>query len=120
MSISVELVGLDDLIAEFGMVTAALRQAGIRLHADAPYAGFVEHGTRRMAARPYLAPAEERTVGTIAALVAEGIVETLQTGDEGAMRRNLARGAQLVEEEAQSIVHVVTGYLRSTIHAEVL
>lgn len=119
MSITVDVQGLDDLIQNIGYADDALRDAGIRLHADAPYAGFVENGTRFMAAHPYLAPAEEEVADQIAALIAEGVIEVLQTGDRSAVRRNLERGAQLLQTTAQGIVHVVTGYLRSTIYAEV-
>lgn len=32
----------------------------VEIHAKAPHAGFVEYGTRNMAAQPYLAPAAYR------------------------------------------------------------
>jgi hypothetical protein len=120
MSVSITLVGLDDLIQHLNAAGQAISSAGIRLHADAPYAEFVEKGTSRMSARPYLEPAAAQTADQIAALVAEGIVEVIETGDTTALRRNLQTGAQLLETRAQALVHVVTGYLRSSIHGEVI
>src|SRR5436190_5308904 len=107
MSISIDIQGLDDLIQHLSAADIAMQDEGIRLSADAPYAEFVE---RRF---PYLAPAEEQTADQVAALVAAGIMEVIETGDTTALRRNLQTGAQLVETRAQELVHVVTGRLRA-------
>jgi hypothetical protein len=117
--VSITTQGLDDLIQRLDAAGRAISSIGIRLHADADYAGFVENGTRFMAAHPYLGPAEEETADEVAGLAAEGIVEMIETGDAGALRRNLQAGAHLMETRAQAIVHVVTGTLRASIHAEV-
>jgi hypothetical protein len=114
MSVSIEIVGLDDLIQHLNAAGQAIQSVGIRLHADASYAPFVEERF------PYLEPAEEQTADQIAALVAEGVIEVIETGDTGALRRNLETGAQLMETRAQELVHVVTGFLRSSIHGEVV
>ena len=111
---SVTFVGLDDLIQNLGAAATAIQQARISLHADAPYAPFVE---KRF---PYLEPAEEQTADQVAALVAEGIVEVIETGNTNALKRNLETGAHLMEERAQQLVHVVTGTLRASIHGEIV
>jgi hypothetical protein len=119
VSVSIETTGLDDLIQRLDAAGRAIEGVGIRLHADAEYAGFVENGTRFMAAHPYLAPAEEETADQVAALAAEGVTAMIETGDASALRRNLETGARLMETRAQAIVNVVRGTLRTSIHAEV-
>jgi hypothetical protein len=120
MSVALTIVGLDDLIDRVALVQAAVADPALvaTVGSAEEYAGFVESGTARMEARPYLAPAEERALPELVDAVAAGAVEVFETGDAGALARRFRAGVGLVETAAENIVHVVTGNLRDSIHEE--
>lgn len=88
-----------------------LRSAGtvhLRLGATAPYSVFVEFGTRKMAAQPFLRPAANAYFSQVVEALANGAAnEDIRAGWEEA-------GANM-QMMALSICPTRTGYLRSTI-----
>jgi len=72
-------------------------QTRLRLGAKAGYAKYVEFGTRRMHAEPFIRPALDAYFSDLVEAIAEGVL----TGD------------------VMSLCPVETGFLRSTIYHEV-
>lgn len=120
MSVALTIMGLDDLIDRLTLVQAAMADPSLvaTVGSAVDYSGFVESGTARMAARPYLAPAEEQEMPELVDAIGAGAVEVFEIGDAGALARRFRTGVGLVETAAESIVHVVTGNLRGSIHTE--
>lgn len=55
-------------------------ESGAAVRATAPYAPYVEFGTRRMAARPFLAPAAEYMRGVAGSAIADALRRLLRGG----------------------------------------
>lgn len=72
----------------------------------ADYGGYVEHGTSRMAAQPYMAPAAREAQGNVASHLKSA--PNLETA--------ISSVAYDVERGAKARCPVRTGYLRSSIH----
>lgn len=121
MSVTIVADGLNRLTAQFAAAETALAGTALTatLIADAPYAGFVESGTRFMAAHPFLAPAAEQSADDLAEAAAEGIAELIETGSADALDRRFRGAVARMETLAQHLVRVRTGFLRSRIRAEV-
>lgn len=79
-----------------------------RVHADTDYAVYVEFGTSKMEAQPYLRPAARRAMRNIDSLAedADNVNELVE---------NIAIA---IEDEAKERVPVDTGQLRNSINAE--
>lgn len=119
MSVTVTIEGLGSIVERLTALEAAVgAELVATVGSDVEYAGLVERGTRRMAARPYLAPAADQELPALLAALAQGAVETFETGDRGALARRFRAGVALVERAAQSIVAVRTGRLRASIHED--
>ena len=88
------------------------KTAKLSLGATAPYAGYVEFGTRRMAAEPYLRPSVDAYTQQVVDAFAKGLMP-------GTVLENLENVGAEMEAMARSIVHVRTGFLRSTIYHQV-
>jgi hypothetical protein len=87
-------------------------QARLRLGARASYASFVEFGTRRMAAQPFIRPAVDAYFNQLVQGVAEGALQ-------GDVLAAFEEAGSNMEDLARGIVPVDTGYLQSTIFHEV-
>ena len=74
-------------------------------YADADHAGFVEGGTSKMQAQPYMRPAAERVEGRLSNYAE-------QSSSTGEVTRNVALA---IADEARKIVVVDTGELRGSI-----
>lgn len=96
---------LNSILQSLGIAKAAR----LTLGATAPYAGYVEFGTRRMAAEPYIRP----SVDAYTQQVVEAFANGLMTGE---ILQNLEMVGAEMEAMARSIVPVDTGFLRSTIY----
>jgi hypothetical protein len=118
MSATATIDGLDALVERLTTLQTALADPTLvfSVGSDVEYAGFVEGGTTRMAARPYLAPAADQEMPAVLTAVAEGAVEVLETGDAGALKRRFGAAVGLVGTAAQGIVRVRSGNLRTSIH----
>lgn len=79
-----------------------------RVHADTDYAVYVEFGTSKMEAQPYLRPAARRAMRNI-----DSLAEDADSVNE--LVENIAIA---IEDEAQERAPVDTGRLRNSIHAE--
>jgi hypothetical protein len=123
MSVTITFAGdiLDQLIARFAFAERAMQSGALvaRVGSDLGYAGFVEGGTRFMAAMPYLAPAAEQGGDELAAAVAAGLAETLETGNLDALDARFRAGVEHIEDLAKHLVRVRTGRLRDSIESEV-
>jgi hypothetical protein len=86
-------------------------QNRLRIGATAHYAAYVEFGTRRMAAEPYIRPAVDAGI----VQVAEALRDSIIMDDS----ESLDEAGQNIEDMAKSICPVRTGFLRSTIYHEV-
>lgn len=118
MSVTATIDGLDTLVERLTTLQAALDDPTLAFSvgSDVEYAGFVESGTTRMAARPYLAPAADEETPAVLAAIEQGAVEVLATGDGGALKSRFGAGVALVGTAAQGIVRVRSGNLRTSIH----
>jgi hypothetical protein len=88
---------------------AAAGNVHLHVGATAGYAFFVEFGTRRMAAEPFIRPA----VDAYFSQLVDGIKNGFFTEDVLAA---FEEGGSNMETMAQSICPVRTGFLRSTIY----
>ena len=84
----------------------------LTLGAMANYAGFVEYGTRFMAAEPYLRPSIDAGMQSLVSAMAAGILD-------GQIQEVLESVGSEMEAMARTIVPVRTGYLQSTIYHQV-
>lgn len=91
--------GLDDIRRKWG------DPATYEAYADAEHAPYVEYGTSRMDAQPYMRPAVDRVEGRIPNYAA-------QSSSTGEVTRNVALA---IADEARRIVVVDTGELRDSI-----
>lgn len=96
------LSALDDLLSAWTVDSEWYVVAG------ADYAPYVEYGTYKMQAQPYMRPAA-KTVGS----QMDGYMDRVQTADEA--QRAVAKA---VEEEAKRIVPVDTGHLKNSIETK--
>jgi hypothetical protein len=87
-------------------------QARLRVGARAEYASYVEFGTSRMAARPFIRPAVDYNARDIARAFMEGIMH-------GQVLFQLEVAGGNIEELARSLAPVRTGKLRASIYHEV-
>ncbi|HXI16799.1 MAG TPA: hypothetical protein VNM48_10525, partial [Chloroflexota bacterium] len=86
----------------------------IRIGASAPYASYVERGTRRMKARPFLAPAAALAERSLKRL----LVRALPRGEKASVAA-LTRVAEDMKSTAQGLAPVRTGNLRSSLYYRV-
>lgn len=84
-------------------------QAKMEFGARAHYALFVEIGTRRMAARPFMRPALDGTQQKLLDAILIGALN-------GNVLAELDAVGQDMEDLARSIVPVATGFLRDSIY----
>ncbi|HXI15484.1 MAG TPA: HK97-gp10 family putative phage morphogenesis protein [Chloroflexota bacterium] len=89
----------------------AAGRTAIRVGATAPYARFVESGTRRMRARPFLAPALEQAERSLKGR----LVAALPKGAQPAAAAMLGV-ADEVKATAQKLAPVRTGNLRASMY----
>lgn len=76
------------------------------LEATAPYAKFVEYGTWKMRAQPYLGPGIQD---------AQASFSRIASGNDGSIRDIVRAMVEYAAERARQYVPVLTGFLRSTI-----
>lgn len=114
MQVTATVRGIEEVKATLAQWQAGAEVVGrtsIRLVADVGYAPFVEYGTRRMAARPFLRPAlaaaEASLRGRLVAALPKGAQPT------AAALLGIANDALAV---AQRLVPVKTGNLRRSLH----
>lgn len=88
---------------------AAAASTRLTLGATAPYAGYVEFGTRRMGAQPYLRPAIDAFTSDMISAYAMGILS-------GNVLVALETVGMDMENLARSLVPVNSGFLQSTIY----
>ena len=91
--------GLDAIRDQWG------ESATYEAYADAEHAPYVEYGTSKMAAQPYMRPAVDRVEGRVPNYAA-------QMSSTGEVTRSVARA---IADEARNIVVVDTGELRDSI-----
>jgi len=111
---TITITGVKEAQATLGRLAEGAEAAGrttIRVGATAPYAGYVERGTRRMRARPFLAPA----LATAERSLKGRLVAALPKGAQAAAAAMLGVGSE-VKVTAQRLAPVRTGNLRSSIY----
>lgn len=91
--------GFDDIRNRWG------EPAAYEAYADADHAGFVEGGTSKMQAQPYMRPAVDQVRGQLKRHAA-------QSGSTNELTRNVALA---IADRARQIVVVDTGELRGSI-----
>lgn len=107
--VSMEMSGIDETESMFADVRAAFsRNVVYVVGTNVEYAAYVEFGTSRMEAQPYLFPAASR--------VARDPAKHLSGADS--LNDFIENLALAIEREAKERVPVDTGNLKSSIRAE--
>jgi len=114
-AISIRLTGIREGLLGLARLrdgAEAVSRTGLTVGSRLGYSGYVEYGTRRMRARPYLRPA----VAEVERGVRATLVAALPQGARPVVAAILGIGTDLVRA-AQRFVPVRTGNLRRSIYS---
>lgn len=110
MAAGILVDGIDGVESSLqAMVDAYFQTVQFVVYASAPYAAFVEYGTSRSPAQPFLRPAVRDATGSF---------NSIAQSNQGSIQAILSAVVAAIEAAAKRYVPVDTGFLKSTISSE--
>ena len=117
MKASVKVLGIKELESKIRKMAAGSSRAHARIGTNIEYGPYVELGTSRMRAQPYLRPAYDERKQEALKEVSDVLSSNLLSGDMK-LRDALYSGGLVIERAAKIKAPVLTGALRSSITTE--
>lgn len=115
-SASAKFIGEKALAAKITRMISGSSNAHARIGTNIEYGPYVELGTSRMRAQPYLRPALDEKRGEALQEVADVLESTLLDGPK--LKDALHAGGLVIEAQAKRNAPVLTGTLRSSLTTE--